>query len=571
MSKVNDVNREGAMTEKDELFFQSVVDAYHACHESLRDTAKAMQLSRTKVRKILITMGAIESDITERALALREKGYAREEIADALGVSAATLSTYMPYGERVYNREEKTKNAIRVKNCLARQAIAAENQVGRGMKKEEIQADQDMMKEERMLTRDTNDGQENVVSDVIKAEKVERRAMEDGQDIVVGGVIKEKKLISANDEQAEKERMMEMEGMKDGKVLKLHLELMDFDEEELEVLRKYGRAQNGISRDILVPAEMPLHNLHYAIQKAFGWQNSHLHQFRYEEELFDGLFDDHFITWMAFCGLYFRFPSNDVEDDYYWDDDYEEGYSVKSWLRSKYTGPYYYGGKKEHFMMAQMRARIFLEENKTVEIGPSFDEHLAGKKGRTSYKIEEVTMEAVKRYFIGGMNELLERVPVGQLIGMEQTNSEELTACVKDALLSYNANLKKLAEGIQRKADLGALLEATDYPVLPLSDCLIYRYDYGDDWTVKISIVGEAEGELRDRVLKEERPICVAADGLPVMDDAGGVHGYCEFLKTVKGKAEDAGRGAFESKEDAKAWGRMMGWTGRMSKAENIL
>lgn len=559
------------MTEKDELFFQSVVDAYHACHESLRDTAKAMQLSRTKVRKILITMGAIESDITERALALREKGYAREEIADALGVSAATLSTYMPYGERVYNREEKTKNAIRVKNCLARQAIAAENQVGRGMKKEEIQADQDMMKEERMLTRDTNDGQENVVSDVIKAEKVERRAMEDGQDIVVGGVIKEKKLISANDEQAEKERMMEMEGMKDGKVLKLHLELMDFDEEELEVLRKYGRAQNGISRDILVPAEMPLHNLHYAIQKAFGWQNSHLHQFRYEEELFDGLFDDHFITWMAFCGLYFRFPSNDVEDDYYWDDDYEEGYSVKSWLRSKYTGPYYYGGKKEHFMMAQMRARIFLEENKTVEIGPSFDEHLAGKKGRTSYKIEEVTMEAVKRYFIGGMNELLERVPVGQLIGMEQTNSEELTACVKDALLSYNANLKKLAEGIQRKADLGALLEATDYPVLPLSDCLIYRYDYGDDWTVKISIVGEAEGELRDRVLKEERPICVAADGLPVMDDAGGVHGYCEFLKTVKGKAEDAGRGAFESKEDAKAWGRMMGWTGRMSKAENIL
>ena len=560
MSKVNDMNGEEAMTEKDELFFQSVVDAYHACHESLRDTAKAMQLSRTKVRKILITMGAIESDITERALALREKGYGRDEIADMLGVSAATLSTYMPYGERVYNREEKTKNAIRVKNCLARQVIAAENQVGRGMKKEEIQADQDMMKEERMLTRDTNDGQENVVSDVIKAEKVERRVMEDGQDIVVGGVIKE-----------EKERMLEMEEMKDGKVLKLHLELMDFDEEELELLRKYGRAQNGISRDILVPAEMPLHNLHYAIQKAFGWQNSHLHQFRYEEELFDGLFNDRFITWMGFCGLYFRFPSDDVEDDYFWDDDYEEGYSFKSWLRSKYTGPYYYGGKKEHFMMAQMRARIFLEDNKTVEIGTSFDEHLAGKKGRTSYKVEEVTMEAMKSYFIGGMDALLERVPVGQLIGMEQTNSEELTACVKDALLSYNANLKKLEECIRCKGDLAALLEATDYPVLPLSDCLIYRYDYGDDWTVKISVVGEAEGELRDRVLKEERPICVAADGLPVMDDAGGVHGYCEFLKMVKGQGEDAGRGAFESREDAKAWGRMMGWTGRMSKAENIL
>lgn len=151
---------EGAMIEKDELFFRSVVDAYHACHESLRDTAKAMQLSRTKVRKILITMGALKSDITERALALREKGYDRDEIADELGVSAATLSTYMPYGERVYNREEKTKNAIRVKNCLARQVIAAENQVGRGVKR------------------------------------------------------------------AEKERIRVMEEMRDGKVLKLHLELM---------------------------------------------------------------------------------------------------------------------------------------------------------------------------------------------------------------------------------------------------------------------------------------------------------------------------------------------------------
>lgn len=552
---------EGDMTEKDELFFQSVVDAYYACHESLRDTAKAMQLSRTKVRKILITMGAIESDITERALALREKGYDRDEIADALGVSAATLSTYMPYGERVYNREEKTKNAIRVKNCLARQVIAAENQVGRGMKKEEMQADQDMMKEERMLTRDTKDGQENVVSDVIKAEKVERRAMEDGQDIVVGGVIKE-----------EKERTLEMEAMKEEKVLKLHLELMDFDEEELELLRKYGRAQNGISRDILVPAEMPLHNLHYAIQKAFGWQNSHLHHFRYEDAVFDGLFHEQFISWVPFCGLYFRFPSEDF-DDIYWDDDYKEGRSVKSWLRSKYIGPYYYGGNGEHYLTAQLTSRFFMQANKTVEIGPSFDEYLAGKKERTSYKIEDVPMEAMKRYFPVGMNELLERIPVGQLIGLKQTNSEELTVLIRSSLQSFDANLKELSDCNERKDDeaRAALVRKTDYPVLPLSDCLIYRYDYGDDWTVKISVVGEAAGELRDRVLKEKRPICVAADGLPVMDDAGGVHGYCEFLKTVKGQGEDAGRGAFESREDAKAWGRMMGWTGRMNKAENIL
>lgn len=502
------------MTEKDELFFQSVVDAYYACHESLRYTAKAMQLSRTKVRKILITMGAIESDITERALALREKGYDRDEIADALGVSAATLSTYMPYGERVYNREEKTKNAIRVKNCLARQVIAAENQVGRGIKKEEIQADQDMMKEERML---------------------------------------------------------EMEEMRDGKVLKLHLELLDFDEEELELLRKYGRAQNGISRDILVPAEMPLHNLHYAIQKAFGWQNSHLHYFTYEDELLGNLFGGKFISWVPFCGLYFRFPSEDF-DDLYWDDDYEEGYSVKSWLRSKYTGPYYYGGNSEHYLAAQLAARFFLQENRTVKVGPSFDEYRKGKKGTASHKIEDVSMDAMKMYFAAGMDELLERIPVGQLIGLELADSEDLIELVISTAKNFDANLKELDDCLGSKDDKArwGLIQKTDLPVLPLSDTLIYRYDYGDDWTVKITVVEEVEGELKDQVLEMERPICVAADGLPVMDDVGGIRGYCELLKAVKGK-EESEVSAFECKEDAKDWARMMGWTGRMSKAENVL
>lgn len=83
-------------------------------------------------------------------------------------------------------------------------------------------------------------------------------------------------------------------------------------------------------------------------------------------------------------------------------------------------------------------------------------------------------------------------------------------------------------------------------------------------------MVEEVEGELKDQVLEMERPICVAADGLPVMDDVGGIRGYCELLKAVKGK-EESEVSAFESKEDAKDWARMMGWTGRMSKAENVL
>ena len=101
------------MTEKDELFFRSVVDAYHACHESLRDTAKAMQLSRTKVRKILITMGALESDITERALLLREKGYGRDEIADK------RYEDETAYNRNIYQQENDYQKKWNIAEAMA--------------------------------------------------------------------------------------------------------------------------------------------------------------------------------------------------------------------------------------------------------------------------------------------------------------------------------------------------------------------------------------------------------------------------------------------------------------------
>ena len=62
-------------------------------------------------------------------------------------------------------------------------------------------------------------------------------------------------------------------------VLRLHLELdMQYtDEEEMEILKKYGAVDQTISRDILVPGDITLHALNYAILRMFGWQNGHLH------------------------------------------------------------------------------------------------------------------------------------------------------------------------------------------------------------------------------------------------------------------------------------------------------
>ncbi len=50
-------------------------------------------------------------------------------------------------------------------------------------------------------------------------------------------------------------------------ILKLHLELnMKYvNEEEIEILKKYGSMKKSISRDILVPGDITLHVLSYAI------------------------------------------------------------------------------------------------------------------------------------------------------------------------------------------------------------------------------------------------------------------------------------------------------------------
>ncbi len=68
--------------------------------------------------------------------------------------------------------------------------------------------------------------------------------------------------------------------------LELSLDMYSVDDEEMDILKKYGKVDRGITREVLVPASMTLHALHYVIMRAFGWQNSHLHHFRLPAQVF---------------------------------------------------------------------------------------------------------------------------------------------------------------------------------------------------------------------------------------------------------------------------------------------
>lgn len=588
------------LTDEDLELFERVVAIYQE-KESIRDTAIKTELSRSKVRKILITMGAMQSEITDQALELINRGMTIKQAAEELGISTGTLSTYLPYGKRVQGREERSNDAIRSENYRARQARAAMNQVHK-VDKDSNKSSQD----------------EAPAAPTVPTASTTSTTITKGNNIMVDNSYK---------------------------VYKLHLEL-DTEHADMEVLKKWGKVKSGITRDVLVSSKMTLHALHYAIQKCFGWENSHLHHYEFPQETMEPLVKNRFLNYCQHCGIYFRFPYGDGEeamDDIYWDDDYEEGESFKSWLRKKYTPPYRYEGSLELYLIAQHHMQDFVDHNKRLRIAPSFAEYMEGKTEPRFVKIEDATYDEMYDYFECSMGELIERIgidqvlrplgeyesPEGDILDLQGSLEYAKNLAIKCAstfifdweelmrtdrlvyqieraeanlrrsqnskkpdpvkILAYSDEVERLNKEYQDSMD--KLMKRTQHEAPPLAESLLYKYDYGDGWKVRITLsdeyrmvyedekltgVVDSNGEKLDDesmktilpVLFDGIPLCVEADGLPVMDDVGGVHGYCEFLKGIHGKENN---GPYDDPEGSRQWARGMGWTGRMSKPENIL
>ena len=57
---------------------------------------------------------------------------------------------------------------------------------------------------------------------------------------------------------------------------------------------------------------------------------------------------------------------------------------------------------------------------------------------------------------------------------------------------------------------------------------------------------------------------CVYSDGLNVLDDVGGIHGFADFLVNLH-------EGDSDERESLKTWASGQGWNGRETKPKNIL
>ena len=338
--------------------------------------------------------------------------------------------------------------------------------------------------------------------------------------------------------------------------MRLHLELVAcFDQEDLTTLRKYGRMEKSISRDIVVPLTIDLHALHYAIQKVFGWQNSHLHHFELPDEDFQSLTRNKVGSLLPLVGIWFRFPSGDYED-VYWDDDYREGQDLGAWFRKKYRGPYRYGGYTETLEFCRQEVETLKERFPVLQV-PDF---ISETKKERTVALEKATPRELMGsiYFEGSFYELIERNHL------------------RDILLSPGARADSASS-------VRACSEALETPV-PFVDSLLYQYDYGDGWEVRITCENwyymTEDGQVCDMngrspagdeeenvafCIQKEAPRCLAADGMSLLDDVGGPRGFCEMLRTINDLS------CPEENHEMRDWAYGMGWSERRRPVKRML
>lgn len=621
--------------------YQRIIDSYKKTG-SVKRTAEELDTYPIKVRRVLITEGLWHSKTSDQVGELLEQGLSVGEIAERICISDKTVQAYMPYTRGQYGGEDRSDEAVRSEEYRNRKRTADEKQVNRrderqvnpkGEKQTSRKEDKLSSKEEKLRKQREKEERQRQLLEELKAEKI--RLEEERERIIA-----ESQAFLAKLEKQYYEKQL---------VMKLHLELdLEYTgEEELEILRKYGRMEKCISRDILVPGTMSLHALHYAIQRAFGWQNAHLHSFTPNEAEFALMTGGKKVKdWSRLVGVYFRGLEENFEERY-WDDDYDGSVSVRSWLRTKYRGPYRYDGVAEHYMQAHMWAGAFAKElpemlKKTTDQrtwGVYFDgqceemlerlrisdvlrtpmqeENWKDWKRKTEFgvkKAEAAFSSSLKEYgeLLGRIEALAEKIdgalePKGKIDDAVWTfGTEEADDFFESFAPKGEPDLEMLAtfmemDELDRK--MVELCERLNPETIAQLSELKYCYDSGDGWEVRISCTdvwydrtvfekdafgrlyyaredtwaehgvfvdmqGDVvSGEMLERirkVAKDEKPVCVAWDGMNVLDDVGGIGGFCHMLEVLHGANS-------EEKKELREWAKSMGWSGRMSKAENVL
>lgn len=479
--------------------YQAIIDSYLETGSVLK-TSRALSVSEVKVRRVLLTEGLWSSRTSLQVQHYYNQNMTASQIARLLHTTEKAVQQYMPYERGMYNKEDRTTDAQhsaiyrermrRAKEkALKKAARMAEEEGWKEMNSEYTQRDLSMERKTCVLHMELSHWDQPAPEQEFENE-------------------------------AEKQEYEEYQ-----RAAAVYRE--DTAGEELRVLRTYGKLKydKTITRDVIVPVEMPLYAVHYMIQRAFGWQNSHLHRFSLPQDRFLRITDEKAARWLDLVGILFPSPLMDDEDRF-WADDYERG-SFRNWLRRKYTGPYQSLNHHEGIVQCSMDRKYILQRWPELKEKPIRDVFLM---------------------FEEEPNQLLERLPIGQVLAVsdeERKGEPDLADAFEDFLNdSLKAEIAQILKSGKDEPDIQPVVQCC-------TDVLLYEYDFGDGWLVKITADrdcgrlirnGRTDADAAEKavrtVCEENRPVCIAADGLPVLDDVGGLDGYIRFLRGINKQSE---------------------------------
>lgn len=83
---------------------------------SLCRTANITKMGLAKVRKILITAGHMPTPRTEEIQTLLSSGLDKQAICKRLNINSKTLNNYLPYVRPVYNIDNPSENAQKIRS-----------------------------------------------------------------------------------------------------------------------------------------------------------------------------------------------------------------------------------------------------------------------------------------------------------------------------------------------------------------------------------------------------------------------------------------------------------------------
>jgi len=471
-----------AVNENDADFINEVADYYDSTIDeahpkgNISAVAEHFGITRGKVNKILITAGTIDSPLHQDIMKLKNEGFDVNDIAQALGVSTATVKANMPYEKVIYNSTEKSAGAAYTEKYRKREKVFLDKLVRKP-------TDLELFSRELCIDPGEHDHMAQIADNI----------PDDTLHLNPAFTAEESKLFKISPD-----------------IGLIHIELQeDYSRERELVGLKYG---NSVSRDLLVPLNLPLHNLHYALNQAFGFTNSHLHRYELNRKDLQWVTDGKAGNWKKLIGIVFKDPLRDRDLDC-WDDDYESG-SPKKWMRSKYTGPYYRRAYEENY--------------------PSVRRNIRGR-----LKVNGKTIDDLKGLFEDPFD-VNEVVPVGQILDFYPEDG---------GYKSIQEYYEYTDECVEDAADFPDNDIRSQPYVYSFASELIYSYDFGNDWQFTIRPMTDISYLLKDkrvtmaqvkeairRVCILARPVLLAADGRNLIDDVDGIEGYLDFLKSLEGK-----------------------------------